>query len=206
MRLVRQHQRNRQKGSGSRWLFLLGGIFIFAVGAWIIPQILDRPSESNASSASKKAPAPSGTVPNPSDRADAESFTFYKTLKAPPNARSEPPGLVPKSSVILPGQAVEPAPESSAAPSAHVQKTRSKAYDIQVAAFRERSAAINLIHHLKKKKYPVYLLTVGVRGQETWYRVRVGPFATRPQAEDVARRLKAKERLGSYIAHSTGTR
>ena len=205
MRLVKRHQHKRQSGSGNgplrginRWFFLLGGFVLFLVGTWSVLQILDRPSHSESSpqSASKATPATPTTLPAPSD---SETFTFYKTLQAPAHAKPEPPGLKPKTPVVLQGRTAGPAHD----PSAQVQKTRPKGYAIQVAAFRDRPAANNLIHQLKKKKYPAYLLTVRTGGQETWYRVRVGPFAKRAQAEDVARRLKVKERLGSYIARST---
>jgi cell division septation protein DedD len=202
MRLVRQHQRKRQGGPDHRWFFLLGGIVFFVVGTWVVLQILDRPSHSESSPqpVPKAAPAPASTAPAPSSPDD--NFTFYKTLQAPPHAKSEPPGLEPKSPVVLRGRTSEPFPD----PVTHPQKTRSKGFDIKVAAFREKPAAMNLMHRLKTKKYPVHLLTVGTGGQETWYRVRVGPYATRVQAEDAARRLKAKERLGSYIARSTEAR
>jgi cell division protein FtsN len=208
MRLVRQHQRKRQTGSDNRWFLLLGGIIFFAVGTWVVLQVLDRPSHSESSPqpVPKTAPAPPSTVPATPDRTSDDNFTFYKTLQAPPHAKSEPPVLEPKSSVILRGRTSEPFPEQTSDPLTHTQKTRSKGFDIQVAAFREKPAAVNLMHHLKRKKYPAHLLTVGTGGQETWFRVRVGPYATRAQAEDAARRLKAKERLGSYIARSTETR
>jgi cell division septation protein DedD len=160
--------------------------------------MLDRPSHSESSPqpVSKAVPAPSSTLPAPPDRTSPETFTFYKTLQAPAHAKPEPPGLEPKSSVILQGRTPETVPN----PLTQVQKSPSKGYAVQVAAFRDRPAAVNLIHHLKEKKYPAYLLTAGTGSQETWYRVRVGPYATRAQAEDAARALKAKERLGSYIA------
>jgi cell division protein FtsN len=186
----------------------LGGVIFFAVGTWVVLQVLDRPSHSESSPqpAPKAAPAPPSTAPAPSERTPDDNFTFYRTLQAPPHAKSEPPGLEPKSSVKLPGRTTELAPEPTSDALTHTQKTHSNGFDIQVAAFREKPAAINLMHRLKRKKYPVHLLTVGTGGQETWYRVRVGPYATRAQAEDAARRLKAKERLGSYIARSTETR
>jgi len=178
----------------------MGGFAVFLIGTWVVLQMLDRPShsESGLPSASKTTPAPSATLAAPSDRVPSEDFTFYKTLQAPANSKSEPPGLEKKPPVILQGRGPDPTPGSST----QAQKGHPKGYAVQIAAFRDRPTATGLIQRLKKKKYPAYLLAVGTGGQETWYRVRVGPYATRAQAEDAARRLKNKERLGSYIARS----
>ncbi len=198
MRLFRQHRHKRQSSSGNWRPILLGGVALLLVGIWVFLQMLDQPShsESNPQVVSDATSSPPTTSPVSSDRTSIETFTFYKTLQTPAHAKSEPPGLELKPSVILQGRTAEPTPS----PLDHVQKTRSRGYAIQVAAFRERPAAMNLIHRLEKKGYPAYLLAVGTRGQEIWYRVRLGPYTTRTQAEDTARRLKAEERLGSYIA------
>lgn len=204
MRLFRQHRHKRQNSPSDWRPLLLGGVALLLVGIWVFLQMLDQPSHSESSPkvVSNATSSPPTTSPVSSDdRTPVETFTFYKTLQAPAHAESEPPGLEPKPSV-LPGRTAEPTPGSLD----RVQKTRSREYTVQAAAFRERPAAINLIHRLKKKGYPAYLLAVGTRGQETWYRVRLGPYTTRAQAENVARRLKAEERLGSYIARSTEAR
>jgi len=203
MRLFRQHRHKRQRGPSDWRPLLLGGVALLLVGIWVFLQMLDQPSHSESSPqvVSDATSSPSTTSPISSDRTPVETFTFYKTLQAS-DAKSEPPGLEPKSAVLLPGRTTEPNPGSLD----HVQKKSLRGYTVQAAAFRQRPAAINLIHRLEKKGYPAYLLAVGMRGQETWYRVRLGPYTTRTQAEDVARRLKAEERLGSYIARSTEAR
>ena len=201
MRLIKRNQHQRQSDPSAWRPLILGVVALFLVGIWVFLQ-MDRPSRSESGpQAVSEAKNPSSPTTSPvlSDRTPAETFTFYKTLKAPEHAKSEPQGLEPKPSVRLPGRAAEPAPR----PLDHVQKTPSKGYTIQVAAFRERQAAISLIHRLKKKGYPASLLVVETSGEETWYRVRLSPYTTHAQAEDVARRLKAEERLGSYIARLT---
>lgn len=197
MKLFRQHRHERQSGPSNWRPLLLGGVALLLVGIWVFLQMLDQPSHSESSPqvVSDATSSPPTASAGSSDHPSIESFTFYKTLKAPAHAKSEPPGLEPKPSV-LPDRAAEPAPGSIA----HVPKTRSRGYALQVAAFRERPAAVHLIHRLEKKGYPAYLLAIATKGQETWYRVRLGPYTTRAQAEDTARRLKAEERLGSYIA------
>ena len=203
--MLRQHK--RQSSSSNRRFFLLGGVALFLIGTWVVLQMLDRPSHSEPSPrpVSKATPVPSSTLPAPPDRASSENFTFYKTLQAPANAKANPPGLEQKPPVILQGRDPDKA-SSPSGPPRQAQKMDPKGYAVQVAAFRDRPAATSLIHRLKKKKYSAYLLTVGTGGQETWYRVRVGPYATRAQAEDAARRLKVTEKLGSYIARSTEER
>ena len=64
---------------------------------------------------------------------------------------------------------------------------------VQVNATKDQATATRLILQLEARGYPAYLFKVRLRG-ETWYRVRVGRFATMEQATAMVVRLKNKER------------
>lgn len=70
------------------------------------------------------------------------------------------------------------------------------AFTIQVVALKTEDAAESLLNRLKQKNYRAYLES----GEEAGlHRVRVGRFATRAEAERVARKLQDEERFKPYI-------
>jgi cell division protein FtsN len=207
MRLFRQHRHERQ-GGFNYWRFpLLGGFILLSVGVWIFLHTMDQTSHSESnppastSTASSSPALPRPPSNNPSDQNVTETFTFYRTLQDPSQAKSEPLRLEPKQSTTLPGRPAEPTLRATKL----APQPRSKGYILQVAAFRERSTAMNLISRLEKKGYSAYLSVHKIGSKEIWYRIRLGPYPTRSQAEVTARRLKTEERLHSYIARSLET-
>ena len=69
---------------------------------------------------------------------------------------------------------------------------------IQVAALRGRAEAEGVVSRLKGKGYSAYLLAP-LAGQPSMYRVRVGKFKTRGEAEKVAARLEREEQFKPWI-------
>ncbi len=69
---------------------------------------------------------------------------------------------------------------------------------IQVAALRARGEADALVARLKSKGYAAYLVA-SLPGQPAGFRVRVGKFKTRTEAEKVATRLEREEQFKPWI-------
>ena len=69
---------------------------------------------------------------------------------------------------------------------------------IQVGAFATSLAAEDLAKSLRSKGYAVSVSPGTTAGEPRW-RVRVGPLATRAEAEDTAARLKKVEKLPTWI-------
>jgi DedD protein len=69
---------------------------------------------------------------------------------------------------------------------------------IQVGAFGTSRAAERLASTLRDKGYRVYVSPGTASGEARW-RVRVGPLATREEAEGTADRLKKVEKLPTWI-------
>ena len=69
---------------------------------------------------------------------------------------------------------------------------------IQVAATQDEAYGNQLAEDLKIKGFRAYLTTTEVSGKGTWYRIRVGGYAGRAEAETDCERLK-KERFSPMI-------
>ncbi|MDP2053382.1 MAG: SPOR domain-containing protein, partial [Acidobacteriota bacterium] len=67
-----------------------------------------------------------------------------------------------------------------------------------VAALRERSEADTIVKRLAGKGYPAYVLAP-VQGAPSVYRVRVGKFKDRREADTVAARLQKEEQFKPWV-------
>jgi cell division septation protein DedD len=138
------------------------------------------------------ATAPAGPTATPAPGTPPDSSTPPGGAAAAPPKRpapvapggaAAPPGVRPNAATAAPRSSATPthsAAPPQAAPTAPVQ------YTVQVAAFPAKNSATALAATLRDKGYPVR-----VAGTHAPYRVRVGRFATRAAAEQMAQRLKA---------------
>ena len=69
---------------------------------------------------------------------------------------------------------------------------------IQVAATQDEAYGNQLTENLKKMGFQAYLTAADVPDKGTWYRIRVGGYADRSNAEADCERLK-KERFSPMI-------
>jgi cell division septation protein DedD len=130
-------------------------------------------------------------VPPPApERAVESAVSTPRATPLPP----PPPAAVPK--------ATAPAPKSVAvAPAAAAPATAVPAgdgYAIQVAALREAGEADTIAKRLVSKGYGAYVLTPP-DGRPNVYRVRVGTFKTRREAEAIASKLQKEEQFKPWI-------
>jgi cell division septation protein DedD len=71
-------------------------------------------------------------------------------------------------------------------------------FAIQVAALRQRAEADSVVRGLTSKGYPAYVMTPDT-GAPAVFRVRVGKFKDRQDAETVAARLQKEEQFKPWI-------
>lgn len=76
-------------------------------------------------------------------------------------------------------------------------------YTIQVSALRMPDEARGIIHALKTKGYSAYLAKEDRDGQGPWYRVRVGRFSVRTEAERYLLELSEKAGLRGFVVPSS---
>ena len=72
---------------------------------------------------------------------------------------------------------------------------------LQVAALRTKQDAEHLVEILRSRSYPVFLVTPEhAHAGDNLYRVQVGPFRTRDEAEKMRTRL-SQEGFKPFIKH-----
>jgi len=138
------------------------------------------------------SPATSATPPPPVD----EDLGYQARLesKSPPADTVKPaPAANPK--VETPPPAREPA-AAAAAPA--VIDTSDAGWLVQVAALRERSRADGVARRLAGKGYKAFVMAPGPKGSRM-YRVVVGRFKSRQEAEQVKTRLEKEEQFKPWI-------
>ena len=114
-----------------------------------------------------------------------EKLTFYQTLTAPLTA-GPPPARTRVESARGPAPAAAPARPGAVGDAG---------YTIQVAAFRSRAQADRLRETLGGE---AYVAEIGA-GHGAPFRVRVGSFASRAEAEARAVRLRTELPLGAFV-------
>jgi cell division septation protein DedD len=128
---------------------------------------------------------------------------------APVVAESAPPVPAPAAS---PAPAPAPAARATAPPPEEPPASRTnppagataaseppgQGFALQVTALRERGEAEAIAKRLSSKGYAAYVLTPP-NGTPSVYRVRVGKFKTRREAEAIATRLQKEEQFTPWI-------
>jgi cell division septation protein DedD len=178
------------------------------------------PGDSTATAAESEPPPPSasttpGSASSPATAGEKLSYAerlgaseppaeSLKTAspappEAPPMPRSESPVPVPEAAPPAPSPA--PAPTTTAAASAPAAKSTESGgagFAIQVAALREADEADAIVKRLAAKGYPAYVVAPA-KGTPQVYRVRVGKFTDRREADTVAARLQKEEQFKPWI-------
>jgi len=210
-------------------LVLLGGAFTLAsliifflgivVGRGIEERKMARPEEPLIKIPVN--PSAQGSGAGPAGQAK-EELTFYDTLAKSSRSESsleekasepKPPEKAAKSErkeVKAKGREASPpgslktedkAPreKSNAVQLSNSAEESGKAWYVQVNAFPDEKSGKVSVDRLKNKGYNAYLTEARNNGK-LWYRVRVGEFSSREEAERIADILKSKENFPKAFA------
>ncbi len=126
-----------------------------------------------------KSPERKAPVPTKPDRKNAASSPKKKS--SPPDPRH-----------------VKPAAKSDEVPSTAMDES-GRRYTIQVASSQKMSDADKMVARLKAKGYPAYLESAQIPGKGTWYRVRIGGFRNRTEADRFLAILKKENVKGIVL-------
>jgi cell division septation protein DedD len=114
-----------------------------------------------------------------------------------PVAAASTPTPAPASPAPTPAPA-KPVPSAATAAAAAAPEPAGTGFSIQVAALREPGEADAIVKRLAGKGYPAYVVTPQ-KGTAPIYRVRVGKFKERREADTVAARLQKEEQFKPWI-------
>jgi cell division septation protein DedD len=151
----------------------------------------------------------------------ADDLSYFKRLEKP-NAqpeqlKAESNGRAPAADKTAPASSPAPAaapkptrpepvrpeparaePARPAAPDASSPEPSGSGFAVQIAALNVRSEADAIAKRLSSKGYAAYVITPP-SGTPAVYRVRVGKFPTRREAETVAARLQKEEQFKPWV-------
>jgi len=71
---------------------------------------------------------------------------------------------------------------------------------VQLAALRDRAAAASIVQRLSGRGYPAYIVNPSSGAPNAVYRVQIGRYDDRREAEQVARRLEKEEKFNPWIS------
>jgi cell division septation protein DedD len=141
------------------------------------------------------------TSPGPSAPATASEDLSYPGRLAGSQPKEQLKPAAPAAEPALPVAPPTPvtAPPAPASPAAAAPSEPSGAgFAIQLAALRQREEADIIARRLIGKGFPAYVLTPD-QGAPAVFRVRVGKFKDRREAESVAARLQKEEQFNPWI-------
>lgn len=190
---VREAKRD-ERGLSARYLVV---VFLMGVAACAVFFSLgflvgynERPFKSATAT---EQVTPSGVIP-PTVNPPLEEIPAPDKTPAPATAARKPAGQSAEES-IKPAAASKPASSSAATTRGRVPT----GIAVQVAASRSKADAENLVKELSSRGYRVFLVTPEyAKAGDNLYRVQVGPFATRENAEKTRDKL-VKEGFKPFI-------
>jgi len=212
--------------SGKALVFLFMAVTVIAVGIFLMGLLVGRGvlasrgpagAESAAAREAEPPPPPATTSASSTQPSTAgEKLSYAERLGAPEPAKEQlkaeappaPPETppTPRSERVTPASApaatktaTKTAPATTpAAPAPASAEPAGAGFAIQVAAIREREEADVMVKRLAGKGYPAYVVAPA-SGAPTVYRVRVGKYKDRREADTVAARLQKEEQFKPWI-------
>ena len=138
---------------------------------------------------------PTTAAPPPTAADDLSYFNRLEKQNAPPE-QLKPAGEKPAQRAAPAATNAEPPP--APAPSADAPpEPGGPGFAVQIAALNVRSEAEAIAKRLSSKGYSAYVLAPAAG--TTVYRVRVGKFPTRREADAMAARLKREEQFNPWV-------
>jgi cell division septation protein DedD len=93
----------------------------------------------------------------------------------------------------------DPAPTPASAPAASASSEPAGAgYAVQIAALNLRSEADAIAKRLSSKGYAAYVMSPAI-GTPQIYRVRIGKFGSRREADTIAAKLEKEEQFKPWV-------
>jgi cell division septation protein DedD len=144
-------------------------------------------ANSDAKRSDTSRPAPAGKKPQPmqvprAPSPDGDAATaMAKPAVARPTAKAHQPNVAEDKSPVMPATTQEPSTHG---------------WSVQIASTQDEKAALQLQDKLKNHGYQAFIVVADVNAAR-WYRVRVGRFGAKQEAEATRQVLQSKENIRS---------
>jgi len=145
------------------------------------------------------APVQSDTSTPAAAAPTQEKLTYASrlgTTAQPPETLKEP--VAPASAVAEPSDEPPPVTPAVRGAKSSTSEPSGSGYVVQVAAVKVRGEADTIARRLASKGFPSFV-TTPTAGAARVFRVRVGKYSDRREAESVARRLEKEEQFKPWI-------
>ena len=202
--------------SGKQLVFMFMAATVTAVVIFLCGVMVGRgvnTTRASAAAAARAEPSvdPTSAVPRPASsdtpsssepvasQEDLKGLTYAKRLEArepPPEPAVEP--IAAPAPAIAPSKAGRPAVVPSAANPVSSDEPKGDGFVVQVASLRSRGDADAIARRLSAKGFPSFVTTPASNGPPV-FRVRVGKYTERSEAETIARRLEKEEQFKPWI-------
>jgi len=203
--------------------FTLASIVVFLIGMMVGKELEERKILKKDEPLVKMPVKPTNTAAGAAAKSD--EITFYDTLAKsrggqalaePPSKDAKPAEKAVRAEVKEPKavakpetQVAKPTEEKAAKPQPSVETAKPEPAEVgenrvwraQVDAFPDERSAKLLVDRLKNKGYNAYVSEVENRGKP-WFRVSVGKYGSREEADKVVGALKGKENYAKAFAAS----
>ena len=139
--------------------------------------------------------APLGSGINPRKKAGA---TDVAVTQEPEQGAASAPRVTPQSPVSQGSQKASAAEQEQGSSAPQVTAANEGKYVVQVASFRAEADAGALAQKLKPE-FPAYVREVDLNEKGIWFRVLVGPWTQREEADEAQRRIKESAKLDGFV-------
>jgi hypothetical protein len=165
---------------------------------------------SPSAAAPLRDPEPAAAEP-PQPAAEAPPLSYPKVLGGDGSANDKLKPQTETDSAPAPTPAAEPAPPAPAAAKSERPAVppaqspgvpvagRPGTWVVQVIATRDRNMATSIVKRLAGKNYPAFLVNPPAGPGPAYYKVHVGRYSDRGEAEQVSTRIKKEEQFQAWI-------
>jgi cell division septation protein DedD len=205
-------------------VFLFMATTVVSVVIFLCGVLVGRGVRGDTVRADATPPAASGAGPTPTkvadpppapvDSAAAGTLSYQKRLDSATPVPERLKTLEPAATAVTSKPVVEPAPAAKevapapkpAAPAPATASTpspspsaKSGVWAVQVVALTDKAAASAVVQRLSAKGYPAFLVSPQSGAPVQNYKVQVGKFEDRAEAEQIAGRLTKEEQFQPWI-------
>jgi cell division septation protein DedD len=164
------------------------GVFIFLLGVSVGKKQADIAAPTQIVTQQIAEPVKEPPVKPPSSESATEAVPA-NPITGDRQPKAEPPAPKPsvKETPVAKAPSAKPPAESKKTPAV----SAAGLYYVQVAAFTDRSQALAAAEKYKKQGYTTVVANPRPSDTKTWYRVRLGGYASRERAADLLTKLNA---------------